>query len=105
MKIIAKDKMKDGTKIQIEDWSNDYTCFSPSSSLAAYPISKNTVPGCFSPRVGETFRVEFQFNNAKQCKEAFDYLASDKKLLHDYKDNMYIPPSNVATKEDWYKCL
>ena len=105
MKIIEKAEMKEGTKIQIKDWSGDYTCYSPSDTLAAYPISKNSVPGPFSPKIGETFRSQFNFDNAKQCKEAFDCLVSEKKSLYDYKDKMRICLNYNATREEWYKCL
>lgn len=44
MEIIKKEKMIDGTKIQIENWNNSYpNTFEKNSTIACYPISKYNV--------------------------------------------------------------
>ena len=40
MKIDRKGTMKDGTHIQIEDWSADYSCYKNKRHIVAYPKNK-----------------------------------------------------------------
>ena len=88
MKVIDKAIMPNGTHIQIEDWSEDYSFHSYADTLAAYPKSKVSHPGAFSPKGNETFRAGFNFNSEDETRKAFDLLAQGKAELADYKANM-----------------
>ena len=54
MKIDRKGTMKDGTHIQIEDWSSDYSCYKKKRHIAAYPKNK----------YGEKIRAEYVVDEA-----------------------------------------
>lgn len=92
MKVIKTGKLPDGVEIMIEDWSMNYPgIYASESVVAAYPISKYTLPGAFSPKAGETFRAEFDFDSAKQAEEAFNSLVNGEKQLTDYIDRLRYP--------------
>lgn len=85
MIVVKRDKMIDGTKIQIEDWSINYDFYSKNSTIGAYPIAReNENDNPFSAGRGETFRLELDFENEEQCKNAFDMLKSGQKTLKDF---------------------
>ena len=105
MQIIEKAKLYNEIDIQIEDWSKDYSCFSYANTLAAYPKSKNSCRGAFSPKVGERFRAEFEFDNAEECKQAFIDLQSGKTMLKDYVEKMRLPVCSKEERQEYYKCL
>ena len=75
------------------------------SSLAVYPKSKNSCRGAFSPKVGEKFRAEFDFDNAEECKQALIDLQSGKTLLKDYIEKMKLPVCSEEERQEYYKCL
>lgn len=90
MKVIETNKLSDGTAIHIENWNADYPdVFPENGTVAAYPISKYTLPGAFAPKAGEGFRAQFDFDSAEQAKEAFDSLVNGEKLLANYIDHLY----------------
>ena len=92
MEVIKTGKLPDGAAIKIEDWSMNYPeIYASESVVAAYPTSKYTLPGAFSPKAGETFRAEFDFDSAEQAEEAFNLLANGEKQLTDYIDRLYFP--------------
>lgn len=105
MQIIEKAKLYNEIDIQIEDWSKDYSCFSYASTLAAYPKSKNNCRGAFSPKLGEKFRAEFDFDNTEECKQAFIDLQSGKTMLKDYIEKMKLPVCGEDERREYYKCL
>lgn len=74
--------MKDGTKIRIEDWSEDYYFLKPFDRVVAYPICKKTI----SPYIKEeeTFRLELSFSNRHESENAFESLITGKKVFSDY---------------------
>lgn len=86
MKVLDKGIILDGTKIQIENWKEDYSFMEYGSTLASYPTSKQTLKGSFSPNLGRKFRCEFTFNSYEETKEAFEQLLSGNKTLMDYKE-------------------
>ena len=92
MKIIKKGVMPNGTKIQIEDWHDDYpTIFLTNACVAAYPIAKESrlVPGCFSycyPHIGKPFRLDFHFDSAFAAEQAFQALESGEKSFKDFAE-------------------
>lgn len=78
--------MKDGAKIRIEDWSEDYLFHEPFDVVAAYPISKGTV-GTFV-KEGESFRLELDFSNKEESEEALTNLIKGDKTFIDYIENI-----------------
>lgn len=71
MKILQRGQMPDGTEIQIEDWSENYSFYAYGSFLVAYP--KN--------RYGEKVRASKIFGSAEEAVKAFNALKNgDKKL-------------------------
>lgn len=91
MKIMQKGRMSDGTLVQIEDWSEDYSFMAFSSTIAAYPISKMTHKGQFAPKAGEKFRVDFNFNSTDMADEVYTKLITGEARLADYKDYLHFP--------------
>jgi len=88
MKVVIKDKMPDGTDIQIEDWSENYPNVHKFGDLVvAYPISKYITLDEHI-RQGERFRCELNFKTHEQALEAFENLKNGTKTLLDY--DLYI---------------
>ncbi len=94
MKILKKDIMPDGTKIQLEDWSEDYSCFAPADCIAAYPVSKMSIKkasGYCYPIVNEKFRCSFHFGADKSAELAFVDLAMGNISLLDIAEFLHYP--------------
>jgi len=87
MKVLEKGIMSDGTKIQIEEWKEDYSFMSYGSTLATYPKSKQTLDGSFSPNRNETFRFQLSFNSHEETKEAYEKLLNGDGQLNEYACN------------------
>lgn len=87
MEIIIKGSMQDETSIQIEDWSKDYSFMPYGSMIGAYPISKQTLKGNFSPELGRAFRFQLDFESHEEAQKAFDNLVNGNSKLIDYQDN------------------
>ena len=77
MKVLERATMPDGTKIQIEDWSDDYSFHNFADLVAAYPIARNSIRK-------RKFRATCQFENASQASEAFYAIKSGEKTLDDF---------------------
>lgn len=78
MKVIEKSSMKDGVRIQLEDWDG-------SLIIGAYPIAKNW-DWLINP--GETFRLTISENKYENytnddVKADFEALKDGKKRLED----------------------
>lgn len=84
--IVEKDLLPDGTKIQIEDWSTEYSFMPYGRTVASYPKSKANHKGDFSPKIDKLFRCAFDFNSHAEAKNAYDELLSGSKTLSDYKN-------------------
>ena len=74
MKVLEKGVMPNKTKIQIEDWSGDYTFLAHADTIAAYPTNRH----------GERFRAEKRFESGDAAACAFKELLSGKATLDDY---------------------
>ena len=83
--IVEKDLLQDGTKVQIEDWSTEYSFMKYGTTLASYPKSKANHKGEFAPKLDKSFRCAFDFNSHEEAKNAYDELLSGNKTLSDYK--------------------
>lgn len=105
MKVIEKSITASGLNIQIEDWSKDYpNIYKENSTIALYPKSKADISGrwCnFYPRVGESFRVDLNFNNEMECKNAFKLLIQGEKDIIDFIENY---KGNIS-REDLIRCI
>lgn len=88
MKVIEVGKMPDGTKVQIEDWHEDYEFCEGGSIIGAYPVAKLSLDGQFAPVKNKTFRLALHFDNAEQAKQSFDKLRNGEMSLIDYKDHV-----------------
>ena len=101
MQIIKKGIMPDGTKIQIEDWSESYSCYSKCGTVAAYPIAKTSIKKAarggiyagpwYYPAAGEKFRLSFNFNCGDDAAQVFDKLISGESQLKDFTEYMQNP--------------
>lgn len=91
MEVTNVSSMPCGTKIQIEDWSEDYKFFSPSSTLAAYPKSKVSKGGQFGPNLNKTLRVSFNFDSKTETMQAFKGLEVGIKQLSDFIEKINNP--------------
>ena len=104
MEILEKAVMPNGTKIQLEDWSNHNTEEYPNLyglCIGAYPIAKNTgkwrwVQG------GRQFRISIAFNNYigytnDNVKADFEALKEGSKKLEDLSQQFY-----DGEKAAWY---
>ena len=99
MKVIKRSKMPDGTKIQIEDWKEDYPGIFDVLTLAAYPKAKNTGK-CQWTKKGEEFRLELsrELKTDEFVEELFEKLEKgevkleelDKHYWNGDKDRYYM---------------
>lgn len=88
MKVLNRGIIKDGTKIQIEDWSEDYSFYNYGCTLASYPESKRSYKGQFAPKEGQIYRFDFKFNSFEETQKAYNELLEDAKILSDFKENL-----------------
>lgn len=92
MEILEKAFMPDGTKIQIEDWRKDYSCFK-TVSIAAYPIMKRLPQSkkIYWHNPGEMFRVSITSGFESDCevKTAFEDLKAGRKSIMDFADRFW----------------
>lgn len=83
MKILQKDLMPDGTKIQLENWKETYNgeIFN-TLSIGAYPIAKHNSKYGFI-RVNEKFRLSINrnYNDDKEVLKDFEALKDGTKTL------------------------
>ena len=91
MKVISKATMPNGTAIQIEDWHENYSHMPYADTVAAYPISKVSLPGSFSPKGNEVFRAQFNFKTTEEAQNAYSQLVAGTKTLTDYAANLWYP--------------
>lgn len=88
MKVLERSTMPCGTKIQIEDWSDDYSFMGEATTIGAYPKSKISKRGQHSPKLNRTFRASFNLWSAKEAMKAFKALENGDKNLSDFKAYM-----------------
>lgn len=92
MKIIERATMPDGTKIQIEDWTKDYSCFN-TLSIAAYPIMQRLSQShkLYFHESGKPFRVDINrdWKNDDEVKKAFSELQNGIKEIKDFANQFW----------------
>lgn len=98
MKLLEKGITPDGTKVQIEEWKEDYSFMNYGSTIGAYPVSQINCTGSFSPKRNQTFRCQFTFNSHDEVKEAYTELINGNKTLKGYKNEF------SGHEEDW-ECI
>jgi hypothetical protein len=81
--------MPDGTEIQIEDWHESYASRPEASTVAAYPVCKETHGALYAPKKNEKYRFSFSFESSELARAAFDRLISGDSVLKDYLEVMY----------------
>lgn len=79
--------LPDGTVIYIEDWSCDMLRFSP-YVVAAFPVSKVTLPGTWSPDAGRKFRYGMNFETFHEAADCADKLMHGEAKLGDYTEHL-----------------
>lgn len=107
MQVIERGIMPDGTKIQIEDWSNDYSFHKKSSTIAFYPMAinsiyKNSKSRHPYPERGETFRASLDFDTEENARDAFQSMVNGSKTYTDYMDNY---SSHVVPKASFVEAV
>lgn len=87
-KIIRRDVMPDGTKIQLEDWKECYPSVEKTLTIGAYPIAKE---GGNWIRKNETFRLTISrlFGSDKEVKYIYQGLIDGKIKLEDLSEHYY----------------
>lgn len=104
MKIIEKTMMPNGTKIQLEDWSELNTSDYPNLyglQIGAYPIAKNT--GKYEMiQSGEEFQITIAMNkyigySNEDVMADFEALKSGEKILEDLAEYFW-----NKEKDMWY---
>ena len=86
MQIIKRATMPDGTKIQIESWSDNYKFYFDESHIAAYPKAKRTQIRCQNlkyPEEGKEFRLSFYLGSKEKAESEFEALRLGNKSLLD----------------------
>ena len=79
--------LPDGTVIYIEDWTpNGYT-YHP-YIVAAFPVSKVTLPGTGSPDAGRKFRYGITFETFYEAADCADSLMRGETKLGDYAEHL-----------------
>ena len=89
--------MPDGTRLYIEDWTPE-KCFYHPYVVAAFPISKQTLPGTWSPDFGRKFRYGMTFETFKEAAECADKLMHGEATLIDYADCIERPEYAVCVR-------
>lgn len=77
--------LHDGTAIYIEDRTLDSLLYHP-YVVAAFPVSKVTLPGTWSPDAGRKFRYGMTFETFREAAECADKLMRGEAQLSDYAD-------------------
>lgn len=103
MKIIEKAVMPDGTKIQLEDWSEKNTIEYPDLygwEIGAYPIRKGYCKWFGKP--GECFRLtisqnKYQNYSNDDVKGDFELLKNGEKTLEDLAEHFW-----NGERDMWY---
>lgn len=104
MKVIDNVVMPDGTKIVLQDWTENNTKDFPDlygMCIAAYPIAKNTGKYKFI-HSGETFALMIGYNKYagytnENVLSDFEALKNGTKTLFDLADHF-----NNGNKDKWY---
>ncbi len=89
MKVLKRGTMPDGTKIQIEEWKENYSFMPYGSTIASYPVSKMSHEGQYSPKGNSVYRFQFDFKSNEETEQAYNSLTNGNKCLLDYKENLY----------------
>ena len=108
MQIIKKGTTPDGTSLQIEDWSEDYTSYNKNATISFYPMAQENIyredkPHWTPyPKRGETFRASFNFDTEAEALEAFVLLENGCRFFMDYIDNF---TGHVISRENFIKAI
>ncbi len=80
MDILQRGVTPDGTKIQIEDWKENYPNSYKTLTIGCYPIARQD--SRLLIKKGKTFRCSIEvFKNDEECKEFFNKLAAGSETI------------------------
>lgn len=96
MKIKEKGVMQNGTHIQLEDWSENYSVAKGCTTLGTYPTAERSLKGAFMPKAGEKFRASFNFDSEAAAKAAFESLINSTDDLTDFVAQLANPKYAAA---------
>lgn len=88
--------LADGTAIYIEDWTPDKIAYHP-YIVAAFPVSKVTLPGTWSPNAGRKFRYGMTFETFCEAAECIDKLMRGEAELKDY--------AHCLERDEYVQCV
>ncbi|MGG1664501.1 hypothetical protein [Brevibacillus sp. NRS-1366] len=88
MRVLEKGIMPNGTSIQIEEWSENYSFMPYGSTIASYPKSKVSHEGTCAPKGNQSYRFSFNFKSEEETKKVFNELLTGGKALSDFKENL-----------------
>lgn len=92
MKVLQKGTLPDGTKIQIEDWSQTYANMPYAGTVATYPTATQSGDqNRFEPQRGDKFRLAFDFESTEAAAKCFEQLTSGKMQLADFAEHLDRP--------------
>lgn len=98
MKVLERSVMSNGTKVQLEDWREDYPSVYNTISIAAYPIAKNT--GKYKwIQAGDSFRLTISrgFNSDNEVMGIFKSLVNGTITIEEVADHFW-----DGDKAKWY---
>lgn len=86
--IITRDRMPDGTKIQLENWKEVYPTVEKTIMIAAYPTAKND---SYWIRKGEPFRLQISrlFGSDQEVEYIYQGLIDGRISLEDLAAHYY----------------
>lgn len=92
MKVLERATTPDGTKIQIEDWTESHDCFK-TLSIGAYPtiIRNPTSTDSFMIKIGEPLRVSIHrdWKDNEEVRKAFEDLKYGTKNIKDFSKQFW----------------
>lgn len=97
MIVLKVDEMKCGTKLQLEHWESLAHLDVPVDIVAAYPKAKESMPGIFAPKRGQTFRLAIGFNSNKEAEQVYGSLLNGSTKLLDHTSNF--------SEKEFARCL
>lgn len=89
MVVLKRDRMPDGTSIQLEEW-NSYAMqvFKNEKVITCYPVMEFKPEAVMFGEIGKTFRVEINAEES-EVDDIYNKLVSGQAAILDYKNQFY----------------
>ena len=94
MKVIERNITPDGYKIQMEDWSQDYSFCEYGTTVAAYMPAKDDISIVI--RRHDMTRFAFEFSSHEEAKGAYHAMIRGDKTPADFVDFLWDKQYSVA---------